>query len=204
MCAREPCFASTKKHQLFCAGRWPWQTKSEDANQGLEANLAGLVTTARDWLISRDFMAMDGPWVGGKKGGGISSCIGWRKAVVVRTHAAMCAAAMLKPGWGPGHRVMGEAEQVPRPRASTRVKIPPDNRVPTEWEWVWPVSTLISRMDPATLVSKRTRILRVSLTETVPDTSLMIHVRFPIGTSCCHGSKHLQNDETMMLCLLTN
>lgn len=89
---------------------WPYQTPSEDAGHGLETSLVELVTTTRDWLVVRGFMTMDGPCAGG--GGHKNGGVGWRKAVVTRTHAAMCAAAMLRPGWGSGHRVMGVAEQV--------------------------------------------------------------------------------------------
>lgn len=97
------------------------QTQSEDANQGLEPPLVDLVTIARHWLIARGFMTTDGPWAGvgvsgGGSGGGHGNDggfgVGWRKAVVVRTHAAMCASAVLKPGWGSGHQIMGMAEQV--------------------------------------------------------------------------------------------
>lgn len=90
--------------------RWPYQTVPEEAGHGLETSLAELVTASRGWLIARGFMTMDGPCTGGGRydNGGV----GWRKAVVARTHAAMCAAAMLRPGWGPGHRIMGIAEQV--------------------------------------------------------------------------------------------
>lgn len=99
------------------------QTRSEDANQGLEPRLVDLITTARHWLIARGFMTVDGPWAGvggsgsgegsgGSSGNGGGSGIGWRKVVVARTHAAMCASALLKPGWGSGHQIMGMAEQV--------------------------------------------------------------------------------------------
>lgn len=101
------------------AGRWPLQTHSEDAKNGLEPQLAGLVTAARSWLTTRGFLKTDGPMVGVGRGsggghayGGDSVGVGWRKAVVVRTHAALCASALLKPGWGPGHQIMGAAEQV--------------------------------------------------------------------------------------------
>lgn len=97
------------------------QTRSEDAKTGLELKLVDLVTTARCWLTTRGFLMMDGPVAGvggsGSGGGGHaygadSVGIGWRKAVVNRTHAAMCASALLKPGWGSGHQIMGAAEQV--------------------------------------------------------------------------------------------
>ncbi|CAM9189565.1 unnamed protein product, partial [Hapterophycus canaliculatus] len=98
--------------------KWPFQTVSEDANRGLEPELAGLVTTARHWLATRGFLAVETPLVGvgdGRGGsgrgddGGVG--VGWRKAIVVRTHAAMCASVLLKPGWGSGHQIMGAAEQ---------------------------------------------------------------------------------------------
>eukprot|EP00903_Cladosiphon_okamuranus_P010537 g9967.t1 len=102
-------------------GHWPLQTRSEDAKAGLEPQLADLVTTARSWLTTRGFLTTDGPLagIGGSynSGGGGSAYagdsvgIGWRKTVVVRTHAAMCASALLKPGWGPGHQIMGAVEQ---------------------------------------------------------------------------------------------
>eukprot|EP00752_Nemacystus_decipiens_P008616 g7695.t1 len=101
-------------------GRWPLQTRSEDADNGLEPQLADLVTTARGWLTTRGFLTTDGPLAGvdgSGAGRGSHACvgdsvgIGWRKAVVVRTHAALCASVLLKPGWGPGHQVMGAAEQ---------------------------------------------------------------------------------------------
>lgn len=98
------------------------QTRSEDAKNGLEPQLADLVTTARYWLTTRGFLTTDGPFAalggggggaGGHAYGGDSVGIGWRKSVVARTHAALCASALLKPGWGPGHQIMGAAEQVP-------------------------------------------------------------------------------------------
>lgn len=119
----------TSNRSSFCilshAGRWPLQTRSEDANQGLDQQLVDLITNTRHWLVARGFMTADGPWsgVGGSgssgdggggngNGGGSGFGIGWRKVVVARTHAAMCASALLKPGWGSGHQIMGEAEQV--------------------------------------------------------------------------------------------
>ncbi|CAM9258655.1 unnamed protein product [Ectocarpus sp. 4 AP-2014] len=96
-------------------GRWPSQTPSEDANLGLEPQLVNLVTAARNWLITRGFMTTDGPWAGvGKNGKTMRDSgfgIGWRTTIVARTHAAMCASALLTPGWGAGHQIMGAAEQ---------------------------------------------------------------------------------------------
>lgn len=103
------------------AEKWPFQTLSEDANHGLEPDLSGLVTTARQWLTSRGFMTVDGPLTGVGNGTGGDSGrvgVGWRKAVVARTHAAMCASALLKSGWGSGHQIMGAAEQVSTREAS--------------------------------------------------------------------------------------
>jgi len=112
--------------------RWPSQTSSENANQGLEPQLAALVTTARQWLIERGFLTTDGPLAGvvgvngvpgGVSGGGGGPYgVGWRKAVVARTHAAMCASALLTPGWGSGHQIMGAAEQV-RPAFREAVRL---------------------------------------------------------------------------------
>lgn len=51
--------------------------------------------------------------IGGDGGDDGGVRIGWRRAIVARTHAAMCASALLKPGWGSGHQIMGAAEQVP-------------------------------------------------------------------------------------------
>lgn len=93
-------------------GRWPYQTASEDADQGLDAQLAELITSSRDWLSVRGFMTLDGPLAGGGNDGDRNGAIGWNIAVVSRTHAAMCAAAVLRPGWGSGHWIMGGAEQV--------------------------------------------------------------------------------------------
>ncbi|CAM9177663.1 unnamed protein product, partial [Ectocarpus fasciculatus] len=96
-------------------GRWPSQTSLEDAHLGLEPQLVNLVTTARNWLVTRGFMTADGPWAGvGENGkterdGGFG--IGWKTTIVARTHAAMCASALLTPGWGAGHQIMGAAEQ---------------------------------------------------------------------------------------------
>ncbi|CBN73996.1 hypothetical protein Esi_0009_0188 [Ectocarpus siliculosus] len=96
-------------------GRWPSQTPSEDANLGLEPQLVNLVTAARHWLITRGFMTTDGPWAGvGENGKTMRDSgfgIGWRTTIVARTHAAMCASALLTPGWGAGHQIMGAAEQ---------------------------------------------------------------------------------------------
>ncbi|CAB1106295.1 unnamed protein product [Ectocarpus sp. CCAP 1310/34] len=96
-------------------GRWPSQTPSEDANLGLEPQLVNLVTAARNWLITRGFMTADGPWAGvGENGKTMRDSgfgIGWRTTIVARTHAAMCASALLTPGWGAGHQIMGAAEQ---------------------------------------------------------------------------------------------
>ena len=105
------------------SGRWPCQTSSEDAKQGLEPHLAELVTSARDWLIVRGFMSTTGPWVGRRDGleGGGDSGTGWRRSIVSRTHAAMCTAAILKPGWGSGHQIMGAAEQVQCSKTPARI-----------------------------------------------------------------------------------
>ncbi|CAM9261120.1 unnamed protein product, partial [Ectocarpus sp. 8 AP-2014] len=87
----------------------------EDANLGLEPQLVNLVTAARNWLITRGFMTTDGPWAGvGENGKNMRDSgfgIGWRTTIVARTHAAMCASALLTPGWGAGHKIMGAAEQ---------------------------------------------------------------------------------------------
>lgn len=113
------------------AGRWPLQTRSEDAKAGLEPQLAELVTTARYWLTTRGLLTTDGPLTGfgggysgggGATYGGDSVGIGWKKTVVVRTHAAMCASALLEPGWGPGHQIMGAMEQVLCPRRGCMFK----------------------------------------------------------------------------------
>lgn len=92
---------------------WPLQTKSEDEGCGLEPFLADIVTTARDWLVARCFVNVDGPWVGG-------AAVGWRQTTVMRTHAAMCADSILRPYWGAGHCIMGFAEQA-RYRRSCKV-----------------------------------------------------------------------------------
>lgn len=91
---------TTRKQKV----RWPFQTKSEDEGHGLDPCLAEIVTTARDWLVARCFVNVDGPWVGG-------AGVGWRQTTVLRTHAAMCADAVLRPCWGAGHCIMGFAEQ---------------------------------------------------------------------------------------------
>lgn len=61
-------------------------------------------------------MTADGPWAGvgenGKTERDSAFGIGWRTTIVARTHAAMCASALLTPGWGAGHQIMGAAEQV--------------------------------------------------------------------------------------------
>lgn len=75
---------------------------------------------------------MDGPWVGGRGNGkevgdpggvlqrsarpdgadGGRCGIGWPRAIVSRTHAAMCATDMIRQAWGGGQRIMDVAEQV--------------------------------------------------------------------------------------------
>ncbi|CAM9653059.1 unnamed protein product [Ectocarpus sp. 12 AP-2014] len=60
-------------------------------------------------------MTADGPWAGvGENGKTMRDSgfgIGWRTTIVARTHAAMCASALLTPGWGAGHQIMGATEQ---------------------------------------------------------------------------------------------
>lgn len=94
---------------------WPYRARTEDIHPTLENALAELVYGARDWLNIRGFMTTDGPCVGSTAGGnsaGGSRNASWRRAVVSRTHAAMCATAVLKSGWGSGHKIMGAAELV--------------------------------------------------------------------------------------------
>lgn len=144
-------------HPIPDKERWPSQTRSEDANQGLEPCLAALVTTARQWLVERGFLKTDGPLagvVGGNSGhggggggagggGGGPYGVGWRKVVVARTHAAMCASALLTPGWGAGHQIMGAAEQVTlvfgRPYSPA-----PHPRCPVVDGGVWPSNEAVA------------------------------------------------------------
>lgn len=95
----------------------PYRAPTADIHRKLENDLAELVYGARDWLIIRGFITTDGPCVGSTAGGnstGESRNASWRRAVVSRTHAAMCATAVLKSGWGSGHKIMGAAELVRR------------------------------------------------------------------------------------------
>ncbi|CAM9225060.1 unnamed protein product [Scytosiphon promiscuus] len=122
--------------------RWPFQTLQEDGNRGLERELADLVTTARQWLTTRGFMTVDGPLTGvgnGSGGDGGRVGVGWRKAVVARTHAAMCASALLKPGWGSGHRIMGTAEQaiLELPTVGSEPGLGENRRTGQRWRQPW-------------------------------------------------------------------